>query len=94
MADVIRVEDLAKTAEEEKELIIKALHDKEFRDSMQQHVSDDEEIELSDEEADAVVGGAMGLMSRFNRSQLSATLKTVNFIQDRIRMGDQVLCGD
>jgi hypothetical protein len=87
-SEVIRIEEMD-VSDEEKELIVRALNDKQFRDTLEQQVNE-EGGELSDKDLEHVAGGAFrGL--RF--SQVRQVLSTVTYIQGRMRAGAEVLCG-
>lgn len=90
MSDMIRIDDLAKTPEE-KELLLKALTDEAFRSELEQRVEGGD-MELSDDDADMVVGGARSQFRMFSRPQLTSLLSTVRHVQDRMGQGGQLLC--
>ena len=89
MGKVFRIEEMAKS-DEEKELIVKALTDKAFRDSLQQRI-DEEGAELSDSDMDQVVGGAF--LPTLSTRQISSVWQSVKYVEGLISKGVEVLCG-
>jgi hypothetical protein len=85
MADIIRTEDLD-VSDEEKKLIVRAISDKAFRESLERQVT--EGAELSDADLENVAGG----VGSFSAASIRGVLSIARSISLRIEKGADMLC--
>ena len=84
MGEIIRIDDI-EASDAEKRLILRAVTDTKFRESLERQASGGE---LTDADLEGVAGGFAG----FDAANLRSVLTIVKNIGLRIQMGAQMLC--